>query len=76
MSETKEKTTLHSSCYHCDKTQSVEVNRQDLSDWCEGKKLIEVAFPYLNKEQRQIIKGSICGYCWHSLFENKIFGMG
>jgi len=45
------------------------VRPQDFEDWRQGE-LVQFAFPYLSKEQRELLISGTCGECWKTLFGN------
>ena len=57
-------------CPFCGRGNEVEVNEADYWDWDDGE-LVQVAFPYLSAEEREMLISGICPTCW-----NKTFGGG
>ena len=57
-------------CHFCGRGNEVEVNEYDYWDWDDGE-LVQVAFPYLSAEEREMLISGICPTCW-----NKTFGGG
>ena len=54
-------------CPFCNKRQVLKINNKDLMDWKMGK-LIQDAFPYLNANEREVLKTGICPSCWNDMF--------
>ena len=57
-------------CPFCGRGNEVEVNESDYWDWNDGE-LVQVAFPYLSADEREMLISGICPTCW-----NKTFGGG
>ena len=45
----------------------MSVNRQDVTDWREGKH-IQHAMPYLSADQRELLISGTCGDCCDEMF--------
>lgn len=63
----KPMTVIRLSCAECGKKVKVKVNLDDLGAWEDGK-LIQDALPYLNDDEREMLKSSTCGDCWEKFF--------
>jgi hypothetical protein len=61
------KTISRSACDHG--VFEVVVDSQDFSAWLNGV-VIQIAFPYLTTEQRELLKTGMCDKCWSELFPN------
>ena len=46
---------------------SIVAHLSDVNRWVNGE-LIQVAFPYLNADQREILKTGIDGQAWEEMF--------
>lgn len=55
-------------CRHCNETQEVHVNVDDLIDWQTNRKYIQDAMPYLSADQRELLISGTCGTCWDNMF--------
>ena len=58
-----DKTEILLKCSLCGKEKIIEVNKDDLLDYYNGK-LIQGCFPYLSIEERELMISQICGKCW------------
>jgi hypothetical protein len=56
-------------CPDCKKVGRVEVEESDFYKWQKGE-LIQVAFPYLDSDQREMLMTGYCGPCWTKLWED------
>ena len=54
-------------CPMCGRGNEVEVNEADYDDWSDGV-LAQVAFPYLNADEREMLISGICPTCWARTF--------
>lgn len=54
-------------CPFCGRGNEVEVNEADYWDWDDGE-LVQVAFPYLSAEEREMLISGICPTCWNETF--------
>ena len=66
------KTNLHeitivTKCPFCGRVNEVEVNEADYLDWDDGV-LVQVAFPYLSADEREMLISGICPTCWDEMF--------
>ena len=57
-------------CRDCKEETGLVVRRADLADFRAKKKFIQDAFPYLDRDDRELFLTAICGKCYA-----KIFGM-
>ena len=54
-------------CPKCGHEDAVFVRTSDVEKYKKGA-LIQDAFPYLNKPQRELIQTGICNPCWSKMF--------
>lgn len=54
-------------CPFCGRGNEVEVNESDYWDWQDGE-LVQVAFPYLSANEREMLISGICPTCWDKMF--------
>ena len=54
-------------CTKCHKEQVIEVMLEDHRAWENGK-LIQVAFPYLSSDERELLISGTCGSCFVKMF--------
>ena len=54
-------------CPFCGKGHEIEVNEMDYLDWKDGE-LAQVAFPYLEADEREMLISGICPKCWDEMF--------
>ena len=54
-------------CPFCGRGNEVEVNESDYWDWDDGE-LVQVAFPYLSADEREMLISGICPACWNKTF--------
>jgi hypothetical protein len=57
-------------CYYCHEENVIIVNVNDLTFWQSGE-FIQDAFPYLNANQRELIKTGIHPECWDKMLGNE-----
>jgi len=55
------------SCPFCGRVNAVEVNDEDYWDWQDGM-TVQVAFPYLSADEREMLISGICPTCWDKTF--------
>ena len=60
-------TIYQTKCPKCGHEDAVFVRTSDVKKYEEGA-LIQNAFPYLNNNQRELIKTGICSPCWSKIF--------
>lgn len=56
-------------CEQCGEQHFIAVNKKDWEDFLDGKQ-VQLAFPYLNASNRELILSKICGKCYDKIFEN------
>jgi len=49
---------------------TVKVHEEDYEKWKDGE-LVQVAFPYLTADERELFIMGICGICFDDLFKRK-----
>ena len=54
-------------CPFCGRGNEIEVNENDYDDWKDGAN-IQVVFPYLSKNEREMLISGICPTCWKKMF--------
>lgn len=59
--------TMVVACRHCREPQAIDVVADDWARW-KGGENVQVAFPYLDAEQREMLISATCGYCWDEMF--------
>ena len=55
-------------CNDCGEEVQMEVSRAGYNAWMSGGKLIQVAFPELSKNKREVLISGTCGACFDKLF--------
>ena len=55
-------------CRHCGRFFELPVSEKEINKWRCSDELIQVRFPELTAEQRELILSGICGECWNKLF--------
>jgi len=58
---------LNLQCVKCDAPVSFSVYIRDIVAW-KGGMLIQDALPYLNADEREMLKTRICPVCWDKMF--------
>lgn len=53
-------------CFHCQKTSQVLILKAHFWGWQQGL-YIQDAFPYLNADQREIVKSGTHPECWDAM---------
>lgn len=51
-------------CLHCKKDFKVMVVRKDYRGWKCYHRLAQESFPYLSKDERELLISGICGLCF------------
>lgn len=64
------KITVGKRCPMCQTVNTVEVNNEDYVKWENGT-VCQVAFPYLNANEREILISGICPTCWDKMFNSE-----
>ena len=59
--------TVVTRCPFCGHANFVEVNEDDYDDWQDGV-AVQVAFPYLSADEREMLISGICPTCWARTF--------
>lgn len=54
-------------CPRCHKLQIIEVDASQYNDWMAGKN-IQIAFPTLSADDREVLMSGICPKCWEEIF--------
>jgi len=54
-------------CPMCGDHDTIAVNSEDYAAWLNGE-YIQIAFPYLNADQRERLQTGICNACWDKSF--------
>lgn len=54
-------------CPFCGRANEVKVNENDYFDWDDGVH-VQVAFPYLTANEREMLISGICPTCWAKTF--------
>lgn len=57
-------------CRLCDKEEIIPVNYDNVKDYCSGVK-VQVAFPYLNADMRELVLSQTCPKCWADMFKDE-----
>ena len=60
--------TISRQCPICGKINTVEVKEEDYRDYQNGA-LVQNCFPYLTRDEREIIISGICTKCWDFMFD-------
>lgn len=58
---------LKTKCPICGDEKEIEVKEDQLVDYVSGGKLIQDAFPDMNKEDRERLLTGVCPKCWKEL---------
>lgn len=59
--------TVANRCPMCNKIHTVDVNDVDFQKWQAGVS-IQIAFPYLSADEREILMTGTCSKCWDKIF--------
>jgi len=54
-------------CKECGEQHRINVEFKDLLAWQQGQK-IQIAMPYLDENQRELIMSQTCSKCWDKMF--------
>lgn len=60
-------TDYYVNCNVCGTDKMIPLKPEDIYDWRNGK-LVQDAFHYLDKADRELLVSRTCGECWHELF--------
>lgn len=63
----KQKTTIKVTCDHCGREFKIGVDFEDYREWKSGRKVAQVAFPYLTPDERELLISKTCGECWDKI---------
>lgn len=55
-------------CALCDYPQYLPVSQQQLDQWRKEGTYVQVAFPNLTENQREMLISRTCGVCWGKMF--------
>ena len=61
---------IQRACPKCNKLQTVKVEQSQYYRWMAGEN-IQIAFPELSANQREILMSGICPECWEDIFPNE-----
>ena len=61
--------TISRQCPLCGKINTVEVKEEDYMDYQNGA-FAQDCFPYLTRDEREIIISGICTKCWDVMFKD------
>ena len=61
------KRTYQLKCNTCDESEQVKIDPEHLRSWQNGE-LIQVAMPYLDAGQRELLISGLCSKCFDSIF--------
>lgn len=59
---------VNTKCKICGEEIILDVRKEDYEKWKEGE-LVQVAFPYLSADERELFITGICGMCFDNLFK-------
>lgn len=62
--------TVETRCPFCGQFHYVEVGERDFYAWQDGE-LVQVAFPYLSADDREMLISGICPTCWDKMFSSE-----
>jgi hypothetical protein len=54
-------------CRMCQQCHVIVVAENDFTAWRDGK-FVQDAFPYLSKEDRELLVSQTCNECWYEMF--------
>jgi RNase P subunit RPR2 len=57
-------------CKHCGEEHRIHAQFKDLLAWQQGEK-IQVAMPYLDENQRELLISQTCSKCWDKMFSSE-----
>lgn len=61
---------IQKECPICHKLQTIEVQVSQYNRWMAGEN-IQIAFPNLTPDQREILMSGICPECWEKIFPDE-----
>lgn len=60
--------TVSVACPRCDVIQDVRVGKDDYAAYRNGESHIQVLFPYLTSDEREVLQTGTCPTCWDAMF--------
>jgi hypothetical protein len=60
--------TYTNSCYHCGTENIIKIDQESYVKWKVHKNFIQDVFPWLNKEQRELLISGTHPQCWDEVF--------
>jgi hypothetical protein len=57
-------------CKHCGEAHNLAVKALDFFKWQQGEK-IQIAMPYLDDNERELLISQTCSKCWDKMFSDK-----
>ena len=61
---------IQRTCPCCNRLQTIEVEDSQYNRWMAGEN-IQIAFPNLTPDQREILMSGICPECWEKIFPDE-----
>ena len=55
-------------CQTCGEYREVRVTGEDLVKWDESGQYVQVFFPYLSEDERELLVSGTCGVCFDRMF--------
>lgn len=59
--------TFHCKCVDCGSVTDITINARDLYNYHNGMH-IQTAFPYVSRDNRELMMTGICGTCFSNMF--------
>lgn len=61
---------IQTECRVCKMQKELKVSKKAYEDWKNGQ-LIQIAFPDLSADDRELLMSGICGKCFDKMFEEE-----
>lgn len=59
------------SCYHCGTENIIRIDQEDYTLWKVHKTYVQIVFPELSKEHRELLISGTHPKCWTEIFGNE-----
>lgn len=59
------------SCYHCGQENIIKIDTQDYKLWKVNQTFVQLVFPELSNEQRELLISGTHPECWTEIFGNE-----
>lgn len=64
--------TYTNTCFHCANHNHIQMNLSDYERWKQHNTYIQVVFPWLSPDQRELIVSGTHPHCWNEMFPEEL----